>query len=268
MKQRVDILTPFGMLLGVIVFAFGVISSKGFDGFIQFIDVPSVIIVFGGLTAALCISFPLKDLKLLFVVIKQAFSHEDFQLSKLIDLFVHLSNKARREGLLSLEAEVETIEDPFIKKGILLAIDGVDSDVIIDIMRAEISAMEERHRKGRSILEKAGEYAPSWGMIGTLIGLILMLNDLNDPDLIGPSMAVAIITTLYGSLLANLFFLPLAAKLADKTEKEVFFKQVIIEGIVGVQSGQNPKLLSEKLSAFISQSESKRIENDHSSEGE
>jgi len=156
-----------------------------------------------------------------------------------------------------LEVEIEKVDDPFIKKGILLAIDGIDPDIIIDIMTAEISVMEERHRKGRSILEKAGEYAPSWGMIGTLIGLILMLNDLNDPDSIGPSMAVAIITTLYGSLLANLFFLPLAAKLADKTEREVFVKQVIVEGIIGVQSGQNPKLLTEKLSAFISQSDLK-----------
>jgi len=255
--KRFDILTPFGMILGILVFAFGVISSKGVNGFLQFIDIPSIIIVFGGLTAALCISFPLKELKQLFVVIRQAFSHQDFQLGKLIDLFAHLSDRARRDGLLSLEVEIEKVDDPFIKKGILLAIDGIDPDIIIDIMTAEISVMEERHRKGRSILEKAGEYAPSWGMIGTLIGLILMLNDLNDPDSIGPSMAVAIITTLYGSLLANLFFLPLAAKLADKTEREVFVKQVIVEGIIGVQSGQNPKLLTEKLSAFISQSDLK-----------
>lgn len=253
--KRLDILTPIGIFLGVSVFAFGVISSKGVSGFLQFIDIPSMIIVFGGLTAALCISFPIKELKLMFIVIKQAFSHEEYELNKLIDLFVHLADRARREGLLALESEIESVDDSFIKKGVLLAVDGIDSDVIVDIMTAEISAMEERHSKGRSLLEKAGEYAPSWGMIGTLIGLILMLNDLNDPKSIGPSMAIAIITTLYGSLLANLFFLPIAAKLSVKTEKEVFVKQVIIEGIVGVQSGQNPKLLSEKLSAFISKSD-------------
>jgi chemotaxis protein MotA len=120
-------------------------------------------------------------------------------------------------------------------------------------MNADIAAMEERHRKGRSLLERAGEFAPAWGMIGTLIGLVLMLNDLNEPSSLGPKMAIALLTTLYGSLLANLFFNPMAAKLEEKTEKEVFTKQMIIEGIIGIQSGQNPKLLSEKLTAFISE---------------
>jgi chemotaxis protein MotA len=186
-------------------------------------------------------------------VIKQAFSHDDYNLRELIELFIRLSEKARREGLLSLEAEVEQLDDKFIKKGILLAIDGIEPDVVIEIMNADIAAMEERHRKGRSLLERAGEFAPAWGMIGTLIGLVLMLNDLNEPSSLGPKMAIALLTTLYGSLLANLFFNPMAAKLEEKTEKEVFTKQMIIEGIIGIQSGQNPKLLSEKLTAFISE---------------
>ncbi len=253
--KKFDFLTPVGFILGILVFIFGVVYGKGVSAFTVFIDIPSVIIVFGGVTAALCISFPLKDLKKLFVVIKQAFKHDETDIKQLIDLFVHLSDRARREGLLALESEVEDLDDPFIKKGILLAVDGIDSDVIIDIMNAEISAMEERHRKGRNLLEKAGTYAPAWGMIGTLIGLVLMLNDLNRPETIGPSMAVAIITTLYGSLLANLVFLPLASKLQEKTEREIFVKQLIIEGVIGVQSGQNPKLLAEKLMVFLSNKE-------------
>ena len=127
-------------------------------------------------------------------------------------------------------------------------------------MNAEITALEERHRKKRSLLEKAGDYAPAWGMIGTLIGLVLMLKNLDDPTSLGPNMAVALLTTLYGSLLANLVFLPMAAKLALKTEKEVFFREIVIEGVVGVQSGQNPKILREKLQAFSDGSERKRAE--------
>lgn len=253
--NRKDNLTFIGIVAGIAVFIFGVISGQGLDNFAQFIDIPSIIIVVGGVTAAVFISFPLKDVKHMFRVIKQGFSQTDYSIPDLIDLFVRLSDRARREGLLSLEMEMEEVDDPFIKKGIYLAIDGIESDVITDIMAAEIAAMEERHRRGRNLLERAGEYAPAWGMIGTLIGLILMLNDLNEPETLGPSMALALITTLYGSLLANLFFLPMAANLERKTEAEVFTKQVIIEGVIGVQSGQNPKLLEEKLTAFLSNSQ-------------
>lgn len=253
--KKSDLLTPIGLAVGVIMLVFGIITNGGISGFISFIDVASFVIVFGGVTAGLLISFSLKDLKLLFVVIRQAFFQKEQKLSELIQTFVRLSERARREGLLSLEVEIGNVEDSFIRKGVLLAVDGLEPDSINDIMNAEISAMEERHRKGRSILEKAGEYAPAWGMIGTLIGLVLMLNNLNDPSSLGPSMAVALLTTLYGSLLANLVFIPMAAKLELRTEKEVFFKQVIIEGVIGVQAGQNPKILEEKLSAFLSTKE-------------
>jgi len=262
--KKLDVLTPIGLIVGILVFVFGVLYGNDLESFLMFIDIPSMIIVLGGLTAALFISFPLHEMKNMFVVIRQAFSSEEADLNELIQLFVHFSDRARREGLLALEAEVDDVKDPFIKKGILLAVDGIDSDVIVDIMNAEITALEERHRKSRALLEKAGEYAPAWGMLGTLIGLILMLNELDDPSTLGPSMATAIITTLYGSLLANLVFIPLAAKLERKTEKEIFVKQFIVEGVIGVQSGQNPKLLEEKLSAFLSKKEIEEI--DHSSE--
>jgi len=258
--KKLDFLTPIGIVVGIIVISLAITSKRGFDAFLTFIDISSFLIVFGGLLAAMFVSFSLKDMKLLFIVTRQAFRKSNYHLGDLILIFTRLSNRARREGLLALETEIEDLDDPFIKKGILLAVDGIEQDVIIDIMNAEIAAMEERHRKGRSLLEKAGEYAPSWGMIGTLIGLVLMLNNLNDPSTLGPNMAIALITTLYGSLLANLVFLPLASKLALKTEREVFVKKVIIEGIIGVQSGQNPKLLEEKLSAFLSTEEKRQKE--------
>lgn len=249
--RKLDALTPIGIFVGVILLAFAVLTSGGMDGFVSFIHLPSILIVFGGLTAGLLINFPLSEIKHLFAVAKQAFREEELDLETLIQRFVELSEKARREGLLTLEKELGQEENTFLKKGMLLAIDGIEQDMLVDIMNAEIIALEERHRKKRSMLEKAGDYAPAWGMIGTLIGLVLMLKNLDDPTSLGPNMAVALLTTFYGSLLANLVFLPMAAKLELKTEKEVFFRGIIIEGIVGVQSGQNPKILQEKLQAFL-----------------
>ncbi|MGD6992630.1 flagellar motor protein MotP [Sutcliffiella horikoshii] len=249
--KKFDMLTPIGIVLGLAMIMFGILSGNGLAGLASFLDPASLFIVLGGTAGALFISFNMKELKLVPVVVKAAFSRKEMELPVLINTFVRLADRARREGLLALEAELEDVEDEFIKKGILLAVDGVEPEVINDIMNAEISAMEERHLKGKTILDKAGEYAPAWGMIGTLIGLVLMLNNLNDPTTLGPNMAIAILTTLYGSLIANLICIPMANKLGNKTEKEVFLKQIIIEGVIGVQSGQNPKILEEKLSAFL-----------------
>lgn len=251
MKKR-DLLTPIGITLGFMMIATAIVTSAGITGVVAFVDVASILIVVGGLFGSLMINFKGDEMKMFFGVMKEAFSKTDQKLPDLIRLFVRLSERARREGILALENELEEVEDPFIKKGILLAVDGLEPEVINDIMNAEIIAMEERHAKGRSVVEKAGEYAPSWGMIGTLIGLILMLGNLQDPSTLGPNMAIALITTLYGTVLANLVFLPMASKLENKTGEEVFIRQIIIEGVIGVQSGQNPRVLEEKLSAFLS----------------
>ncbi|GEM01945.1 chemotaxis protein MotA [Halolactibacillus halophilus] len=266
--KKTDILTPIGITLGLIMISFGIISSAGVGGFVAFIQVASIIIVIGGLMAALLINFNIDQIKSMGRVVKESFSQNETDLEGLISLFERLSERARREGLLALETELENVEDPFIKKGILLAIDGIEPEVIHDIMNAEITAMEDRHTKGRLILEKAGEYAPAWGMIGTLIGLVLMLNDLNDPATLGPQMAVALLTTFYGAVMANLVFIPMAGKLESKTEQEVFMKQIVVEGVIGVQSGQNPRILKEKLSAFLSDDMRKRREEQGDTETE
>lgn len=251
MKKR-DLLTPIGITLGFIMIMLAVSSNESEGGASSFLDVSSIFIVIGGLVASLLITFKLEQLKLARIVLKEAFYKNDQRLPKLINLFINLSERARREGILALENELEAVDDEFIRKGILLAVDGIEPEVINDIMNAEITAMEERHYQGRSIIEKAGEYAPAWGMIGTLVGLVLMLSSLDDPSTLGPNMAIALLTTLYGTVLANLVFLPMASKLENKTEEEVFIKQIIIEGVIGVQSGQNPRILEEKLSAFLS----------------
>ncbi|GEL08061.1 flagellar motor protein MotP [Salisediminibacterium halotolerans] len=250
--KKTDILTPAGILIGMTAVMLAIYGNAAGDGEVaDFIQFSSILIVFGGLSAAIVINFSIPDLKLLPRVFRETFRTKEHDLEQLINTFVDLSTRARREGLLALEAGLEEVDDPFIQKGVLLAVDGIEPDVIKDIMLAEVTAMEERHRKGRTILEKAGEYAPAWGMIGTLVGLVLMLQNLNDPESIGPSMAIALLTTLYGTLMANLVFLPMANKLALSTEEEIFVKQVIVEGVIGVQSGQNPKILEEKLSAFL-----------------
>lgn len=235
-----------------------ILTSGGTEGFMSFLDIASIFIVIGGLIASLLINFKMDQIKLTLRVMKEAFTQNDQRLPELIELFIKLAERARREGILALENDLDNVEEPFIKKGILLAVDGIEPDVISDIMNAEITAMEDRHYKGRTIIEKAGEYAPAWGMIGTLIGLVLMLNSLQDPSSLGPSMAVALLTTLYGTVLANLVFIPMANKLETKTEEEVFIKQIIIEGVIGVQSGQNPRILEEKLSAFLSNGTKKK----------
>ncbi|WP_373893092.1 flagellar motor protein MotP [Virgibacillus natechei] len=251
MRKR-DILTPIGITLGFIMIMMAIMTKGGNEGAASFLDASSVFIVIGGLIASLLINFKMEQIKLTSKVLKEAFHTSNLRLPELIDLFIRLSERARREGLLALEYELDEVDDSFIRKGILLAVDGMEPEVINDIMNAEITAMEERHYKGRSIIEKAGEYAPAWGMIGTLIGLVLMLNSLEDPATLGPSMAVALLTTLYGTVLANLVFIPMSSKLETKTEEEVFIKQIIIEGVIGVQSGQNPRILEEKLGAFLS----------------
>lgn len=250
MSKR-DILTPIGITIGFMMISAAILSSGGREGFVTFVDIASVFIVIGGLIGSLLINFKFEQIKLFFRVFKEAFKKNDQQIPELIHLFVKLSERARKEGLLALEDEITDEEDEFIKKGVLLAIDGIEPEVINEIMNAEIIALEDRHHKGRILLEKAGEYAPAWGMIGTLIGLVLMLNNLEDPSSLGPNMAVALLTTLYGTVLANLVFIPMASKLENKTDEEIFIKQIIIEGIIGVQSGQNPRILEEKLSAFL-----------------
>src|SRR5690625_876950 len=251
MRKR-DVLTPIGITFGFIMIMLAIASNGGSEGAAQFLDITSIFIVIGGLIASMLINFKMEQIKLTKKILNEAFHKNEQRLPELIALFIQLSDRARREGFLALENQLEEVDDPFIRKGVLLAVDGIEPEVINDIMNAEITAMEERHYKGRALIEKAAEYAPAWGMIGTLVGLVMMLNNLEDPAALGPSMAVALLTTLYGTVLANLVFSPMASKLESKTEEEVFVKQIIIEGVIGVQSGQNPRILEEKLSAFLS----------------
>ncbi|MEA2062225.1 MAG: motility protein A, partial [Gemmatimonadota bacterium] len=169
-----------------------------------------------------------------------------------IATLVSFAERARREGILALERHMEEIEDEFLSKGIQLAVDGTEPELMRSILTTELDYMERRHTNGAGILTTAGALAPAFGMCGTLIGLVLMLLTMSDPSTIGPKMAVALITTFYGAILANLFFIPLSNKLKRRSEEEVLVKELMIEGILSIQSGDNPRIVEQKLTSFIS----------------
>jgi len=247
-----DIASLIGILVGISVLVLGIISSAGMSGFAMFIDIPSMFMVFGGTIAAVMIVCPLEQFLNTVKVVMKVFLHKQIKPSEIIQKMVHFATRARREGILTLEEEAESIDDDFLKQGIQLAVDGTSPEAIREILENEIFAIEQRHVDGQNILKSGGTYAPAFGMIGTLVGLILMLASLDSPDTIGPKMAVALITTLYGALIANLLCLPMADKLKTRSKDEVLVKQLMVEGILSIQSGDNPRLVEQKLNAFLS----------------
>ena len=194
-------------------------------------------------------------LKNLIKTIGVAFKANKVDLNKDLELILNLANIARREGILQLEETVSSMDDPFIKKGVMLIIDGADPELVSKVMETEIDFISERHAQGQAVLLQMSSYSPAFGMIGTLIGLINMLADLNDMASLGGNMAVALVTTFYGSVLANLIFTPLAKKLGSMSSDEILRKQMALEGMLSIQDGENPRIIREKLNAFLSQSQ-------------
>jgi len=239
-------------LVGLLVAGGLVVSSIIMGGsFTWFLNYPSLMIVIGGTMGATLISYPLGEVMGVFNVAKKALLHQSQSPTKLIPLIVEFARKARREGILSFESQLDELEDPFLVKGLRLAIDGMDSSAIEEIMRTEIQFVEERHNLGSEIFSTMGTYAPAIGMLGTIIGLVQMLMQMEDPSQIGAPMAVALLTTFYGTILANLLFLPIAGKLKTRSKSEVLVKQMILEGIISIQSGDNYRVVEQKLKAFI-----------------
>ncbi|RKY81531.1 motility protein A, partial [candidate division KSB1 bacterium] len=220
-------------------------------GAIFFINVPSLLIVVGGTFSAGLINFPLSEFLGAIKVAKNAFLYKQIQVNEIIEKMVELARKARVEGLLSLEKEINDINDEFIKKGLQMMVDGTESDILRDVLTTELSCLEDRHETGQEIFKALGSFAPAMGMAGTLIGLIQMLQQLSDPSQIGSGMATAMITTFYGVLMANLMFIPIAGKLKLRTKQEILIKQLVIEAISSIQAGDNPRLLRDKLVTFI-----------------
>jgi chemotaxis protein MotA len=242
-------------LIGILV-SFGLVIVSillGGDG-AWFVNAPSLMIVFGGTMGATLLAYPLADVLSVFKVARNVFMHKSQSVAELIPMIAGFAKKARQEGILSFESQLSEIEDPFLVQGIQMAIDGMESSAIEDVMTTEIIYLEERHRLGADIFSTMGSFAPAVGMLGTIIGLVQMLMQMEDPSQIGAPMAVALLTTFYGTLLANLVFLPVAGKLKTRSKQEILFKQMVLEGVISIQSGDNHRIVEQKLKAFLAPS--------------
>ncbi len=248
-----DIASILGLILCFGMLAFGILqATKGDMSAIRtYLDVPSIFITFGGSFAAVLASNTLQSfvggLKSFSLVLKQPQDNTPEMISNIINL----SNVARKEGLLSLEEAAEDLNDEFLKKGILLIVDGTDPELVRAILETELVSMDTRHKEKIGFWEGLGAMGPAWGMIGTLVGLVNMLNNMEDASTIGPQMAVALITTLYGSLLANWICTPVANKLKSRNETEMQQREIMIEGLLSIQAGENPRVIEEKLKSFV-----------------
>lgn len=251
-----DITTIIGIILGMALVGWGIVSNSDLG---SYIDPPSLIIVLGGTIAGYLVAFPMKEVLNIGKVLGKTVKNNEFDIDQIITKIIELANVARREGLLALEEAVSEIKDDFLQKGVMLIVDGTDPELVKNIMETEIENLTDRHSKSRSMLEMMGTLAPAFGMVGTLIGLVAMLQNLSDPSSIGPSMAVALLTTFYGSLFANLIFIPMASKLALKSNEEILIRNVMIEGLLSIQAGENPRIIEEKLKVFLPPSVRKTV---------
>lgn len=244
-----DLSTIIGIGAGFALIVFGIISGGG--QIMRFVHVPSVIITIGGSFSALLVANPLSRILGLMRYFNLAIRVPNYEEERIISQLVSFSEKARREGLLALEDDLEEVEDEFLRKGIQLVVDGTDPDIIKNILYNDLNQIQGRHAIGIKVFDDWGKLAPAFGMIGTLIGLITMLANIEDKSAIGSGMSTALITTLYGAFIANLVFIPIKSNLEDKDNAEAMVKEIMIEGILSIQSGDNPRILEEKLLSFL-----------------
>lgn len=255
-----DITTLLG-IVGGIAFIINAILGNGKLG--SFIDGPSVMIVVGGTFCAVIASFPFSMLKNVGKHFTKLLAGKKYKVEPVIDMLVEFAQLARKNGLLALEEKANGLSDPFFKQGIMLVVDAMEADKVREMLETEVDSMDQRHEEEISIYEKAGGYAPAFGMIGTLVGLINMLKGMDlsqgSSSTLGESMATALVTTFYGCVMANLIFMPIAKKLRIRNEEEILYKQIIIEGVIGIQSGENPKNLKEKLVSLLHEKKQEKI---------
>jgi len=244
-----DLSTIIGVVGGIAVVIFGVAVAKGDFGL--FISVSSLLITVGGSFASLLVANPLSRMLGVMRYFSLTVRMPNYEEERIISQLVTFSEKARREGLLALEDDLEEVEDEFLRKGIQLVVDGTDPEIIKNILYNDLNQIQARHAVGIKIFDDWGKSAPAFGMIGTLIGLILMLGNIEDKSAIGSGMSTALITTLYGAFLANLLFIPMRNNLQDKDNSEALVKEIMTEGILSIQSGDNPRILEEKLVSFL-----------------
>jgi len=251
-----DIGTLAGIVLGVALICGPIVLAGDVD---SFVNIPSLAVTLGGTLAALLITFPLEKVKAVVGVTKKILNAGNLDVTPWYHSVVDMATIARRDGLLALEDRIPEIDDDFLKRGLQMMVDGNSPDAVTAILEKEIDTMEERHGIGHSIYKNMGTYAPAFGMIGTLIGLVQMLGSLDDPSRIGGAMAVALLTTLYGAFFANLFCIPIQGKLEQRTAEEVTLKQMLLTGILAIQAGDSPRIVGEKLLVYLSPGDRQKV---------
>ncbi len=252
-----DIASFIGLFGGLGVVAFGAFVGGSLGGLI---DVASMFITIGGSYMCLFLTYPLSYTIGIFKVMSRVFKTADYGEKNLVQKFVALSEKSRRAGILALEEDVEDFEDTFMRTGLRNVVDGIDGEAIRALMENELNQMEERHNTWISLVNAWATLAPGFGMLGTVIGLIGMLLNIEDKSSLGPNMAVALVTTLYGSMLQNWLFVPISTKLTYQNNLEVKAREMIIEGVLALQAGDNPRILAQRLVTYLSPADRKAIE--------
>lgn len=252
-----DVSTLIGAIVGLTAVCVGIALGGSFA---VFIDPPAFLIVFGGAAASTFISFPLSNVLKVFAICKQCLFAKPLDPADEVRRFIEFARIARRSGILSLEEKLAEHGDPFLRRGLQLVIDGTPAEAVRDILTSQLEARRERHRRGKMILENMGAAAPAMAMVGTLIGLIQMLSNLSDPSGVGAGMAVALVATFYGAAFANLVALPLANKLDARSQDENLMTQLMIEGIIGIQSGDNPRMIEDRLKSYLAPSVARALE--------
>ena len=247
-----DIATILGIVLGAVMVVFGIITSGGVSAMGNFIDPPSIVITIGGSLSSLLSSYTMPEVINNLKGLGVAFKDPKMDHGAVIRQIIDLSNVARKEGLLALEEVAGNLDDEFMKKGILLIVDGTEPELVRGILETELVNMDDRHKSMAGFYDTWATLGPAWGMIGTLVGLVNMLKKLDDFNTIGPNMATALLTTLYGSLIANWFCTPIANKMKNINSKEYQMKEIVIEGLLSIQAGENPRVIEEKLKSFLS----------------
>lgn len=252
-----DITTIIGTILGIASVVLAYVLEGGAIGVL--FQPTAALIVFGGTIGAVVTSFGINDLKKMPAYFRVLFKNTSFDSTGAYQILIKNAEKARREGLLSLEQDLTTLDNEFMRQGLQLVVDGTDPELTKAILENEIDAMETRHKAGSAILESAGGFAPTMGIIGTVMGLVHVLGNLSSPDSLGPSIAVAFIATLYGVGSANLLWLPMASKLKSKDKEEGLLRELILDGVLSIQAGENPTILKEKLKTHLGPAHSKQL---------
>jgi chemotaxis protein MotA len=249
-----DFSSIFGVILGTVLIGLAVVISNGSASNV-FVDAPSLLVVFGGTFAAVMVCFPGRSLGGFIHAFRQVFFNRPPHFAKQVREIIALAEIARQDGLLALERRIENLSHPFLMRAVQMAIDGTRPEVLEDVMRTEIEALATRQKTDRSLIEQLGRFAPAFGMIGTLVGLIVMLGNLGNPESLAPGMAMALITTLYGAIIANLFCLPFAEKLLFLSRQERMGMEIMLRGVLAIQAGDNPRVIEQRLGSFLPEHE-------------